>query len=130
MQVPYFSNATARITEDDFADTDSIESISTFLFDACYAYAVAINALLRNGTDPSEIRGKALLEELKQVSFEGVSGLVAFNAQGDRLGSYTLINTQQQIRRGIGTYDSNAGELTLLSDPLWVSGNHSRYPPS
>jgi len=62
------------------------------LFDAGYTFVVAINNLLNRGLPPTEIFGEVLLQEIQATSFEGVSGSVQFNADGDRIVDYSLLN--------------------------------------
>ena len=63
----------------------------TYAYDAALALAVAISELLGRGFDESLINGKLLLDTLIGVTFEGVSGPVKFNAQGDRVMRQSLV---------------------------------------
>lgn len=53
-------------------------------FDAATAIFAAIGRLLANGTSPAEIQGQVLMDALLTSSFEGVSGHVTFDTNGDR----------------------------------------------
>ena len=44
--------------------------------------------------DPSAIKGQVLLEQMRRVRFTGASGEVSFNENGDRFGTYELMNIQ------------------------------------
>ncbi|UPR02774.1 metabotropic glutamate receptor [Chloropicon primus] len=60
-------------------------------FDAATAVALAIHDVIEAGNDPTD--GEKLLEALKKVEFEGLSGKVSFDENLDRRGSrYTLFN--------------------------------------
>eukprot|EP00971_Amphidinium_carterae_P056213 1109337-Amphidinium_carterae.1 len=52
-----------------------------FLLDAAYTFAVAINNLLNADVPKAshdQIRGSVLLEEMKMVEFEGITGTVGY----------------------------------------------------
>jgi ABC-type branched-subunit amino acid transport system substrate-binding protein len=57
-------------------------------FDAAWTMATAATALLRRGIDPLR-NGSALLQEIKANNFDGTSGPVSFDANGDRVGAYS-----------------------------------------
>eukprot|EP00971_Amphidinium_carterae_P142768 2828374-Amphidinium_carterae.1 len=59
------------LTAADFADASTIDVMIPFLFDAGYTFVNAINNLLNQGMDPTEILGQVLLEEVQKTDFEG-----------------------------------------------------------
>mmetsp|Transcript_37865 Transcript_37865/g.59854 ORF Transcript_37865/g.59854 Transcript_37865/m.59854 type:complete len:764 (-) Transcript_37865:80-2371(-) len=61
--------------------------------DAVYCMAYAIDRLIRRGIDPSD--GNALLEAIqKDTDFEGLTGRIRFNENGDRFAQYDIRNSQ------------------------------------
>ncbi|XP_071784268.1 metabotropic glutamate receptor 4-like isoform X2 [Asterias amurensis] len=76
----------------------------SFVTDAVYSFAHALHTMqadLCNGTSglcPELLRidGAQLLDYLKNVSFQGSSGTVRFNKDGDRPGSYQLYQYQRR----------------------------------
>ncbi|CAL1151685.1 unnamed protein product [Cladocopium goreaui] len=119
----------APLTESVF-DNVEIRSYSTLLFDACYAFIFAINALLNSGTELQNIKEELLLNQLKLSRFEGISGLVSFNENGDRLAAYELMNYQPTGWNVIGTFSAATGQLNFDTAPYWQFGVSSLMPPS
>ena len=64
------------ITDATFENRETF-SYNSFLFDACYSFVIAINALLNSGRSIAEIKQEVLLDQLKITQFEGISGSVA-----------------------------------------------------
>ena len=64
------------ITDATFENRE-IDAYNSFLFDACYSFVIAINALLNSGRSIAEIKQEVLLDQLKITQFEGISGSVA-----------------------------------------------------
>eukprot|EP00971_Amphidinium_carterae_P119282 2362629-Amphidinium_carterae.1 len=104
--------------------------------------------------DPKDVMAAALLAEVLQSNFEGVSGVVTFKENGDRSAEYELMNNQIVERRltesnsvvaatlvHAATYNAESGtiRMTLAADgrdtsepgPLyWVGGYYgSSVPP-
>jgi hypothetical protein len=69
----------------------SIYALNTY--DAIFLIAHAIGSLVRAGQDPAN--GPALLASIRAVSFDGASGLVSVNDDGDRdVVAYSYFNYQ------------------------------------
>ncbi|XP_072181619.1 metabotropic glutamate receptor 8-like [Diadema setosum] len=74
-----------------------------FVIDATYAFAHALDKMQRelcNGTKGlcsalTRVDGEQYLDYLKNISFQGSSGGVRFNKDGDRPGSYDLFQYQR-----------------------------------
>ena len=134
LQVSLNDATVPKVTEATFADPYNIDVFNSMLFDAGYAAVNAINNLLNEGHEPTAIYGQLLLEEIQKVNFEGVSGQVTFNSQGDRSAPYELWNAQPSTPRSdlvkVGLYDSSTGVISMSSDPYWTGGQQSSQPPS
>eukprot|EP00971_Amphidinium_carterae_P135419 2683283-Amphidinium_carterae.1 len=84
------SGSAPMFTELDFAAGSDVDRVVSVLFDAGYAYVIALNSLLNSGMRIGNISAASLWNQITATSFEGVSGKVAFDERGDRLGSLSL----------------------------------------
>ncbi|CAK9059196.1 unnamed protein product [Durusdinium trenchii] len=114
-----------------FSDADaSLDVYSTFYFDACYAYALAVNELLNKGTPLAEIKGKKLLDQLLVTEFEGTSGFVSFDGNGDRrAAAFELENMQPDGWKLAGIFSTSSNQLTVERGPYWMDGSRTGVPP-
>ncbi|XP_064612574.1 atrial natriuretic peptide receptor 1-like [Liolophura sinensis] len=64
------------------AENKVTSNYATFLHDSTYLYALTLNKTLEAGQDPRN--GTLFVETAKKMVFKGVSGLVAFDENGDR----------------------------------------------
>lgn len=100
-----------------------------FNFDAVYTFIVAINRLLA-ASDPFAIKGQSLLEEMRRVRFTGVSGEVSFNENGDRFGTYELMNILSDGSAiAIASFNSLTSTFTFQAQPIWMDGSLRSLPP-
>ena len=120
------------ITDSTFSIGDAgLDVYSTFYFDAAYAFVFAINALLNKGIPISEIKGQALLQELRITEFEGISGFVSFDSNGDRKTvAYEMENMQPEGWMLVGTFSTFSGQLTLEGATYWMDGSRTALPPA
>eukprot|EP00971_Amphidinium_carterae_P058946 1165582-Amphidinium_carterae.1 len=65
-----------------------------FLFDAAYTLTIAINDLLNQGVAPEAVKGARLVEQIRHVAFQGVTGNVSFDDHLDRSAPYELWNAR------------------------------------
>ncbi len=104
---------------------------SNIFHDALWVYAFALDTLIRDRCPEAFvntaildkcIQGQHLLSYMKNVSFEGVSGPVKFNANGDKLDSYNIIqyeyNDGEHSFNIIGTWNSDGETLALYEDKI------------
>ncbi|CAE8729360.1 unnamed protein product [Polarella glacialis] len=94
LQVTLDAMSVRKVGDSFFSDTGLLFLEESFLFDAAYTFVLAVNDLLNEGNSLAQIKGPVLLAKLKKASFEGITGQVSFNAEGDRLASYQLVNMQ------------------------------------
>ncbi len=104
---------------------------SNKLYDSVMVYALALDALIRHKCPKAFmdkeildkcIKGQHLLSYMKNVTFDGVSGPVKFNADGDKLGNYNIIqyvyNDEGQIFNTVGTWTSDGETLKLDEEKI------------
>ncbi len=104
---------------------------SNTLYDAVMVYALALDNLVRDRCPKAFqeatildkcIEGRHLLSYMKNLSFEGVSGPVKFNKDGDRLGSYNIIqyvhNDAGNIFNTVGTWNSDGESIEVFEDKI------------
>ena len=112
-----------------------LQAYHGFAFDAAYAFVIAINQLLRKGVAERNVRGQLLLEEIRQLVFQGVSGNVRFDANGDRLAEYDLLNVQGEERTplvsSVAVFSASNRSFFFLnqSQLVWMNGHIGRQPP-
>ncbi|CAH2095492.1 unnamed protein product [Euphydryas editha] len=72
------------------------EVVSTFVaafYDAVLLYALALNDTLRQANDPrGELDGAAVIRNMWNRTFQGITGEVIINENGDRVASYSLLD--------------------------------------
>merc|ERR1712190_291932 len=80
--------------------------------------------------------GDALHEAVKNVEFDGITGFVKFNADGDRLASYFIMNAQSTDSGDLGavraaTFDSATDQITMQSGEqlIWMDGKPGMTVP-
>lgn len=75
----------------------SILSISAYLYDATMVYATAVDRMVKDGKiDKNYIDSKLLFQYIKNVSFEGMTGHVQMDHNGDRIPSFQIININNE----------------------------------
>ncbi len=131
-RVPLEEATVPPITDAGFLDPDlGISLYEPFLFDALYTFVIAINVLLNGGTPVEDIKGDLLLNQLRRTEFEGISGMVTFDENGDRQASYELVNLHPDgTFRVAGLFSSNVGQFSVANGNVyWVGGVRADHPP-
>ncbi|XP_042363673.1 guanylate cyclase 2G [Plectropomus leopardus] len=85
-QPPFQSNLTSK---------REISPYSAYLHDAVLLYAMGLKEVLKDGNDPRD--GRQLLQRLKNkkhIRFDGASGLVHFDEEGERNLDYSIYDLQ------------------------------------
>ena len=72
----------------DFSSSSTLGTYVPYAYDAIHALALSIHAAIEKGNEP---KGKALLDELLNVSFTGITGSVTFASNGDRGGEMKYV---------------------------------------
>lgn len=125
-------------------------SHATLIVDAVMAFAYAIESLLQNKCNGSNlceavlerkatgqsIKGELLREHLYNISFQGASSnLVMFDAEGNEPGAYFVYNLQRASDNKfsferIGRWD-HLSSLNISEEAIeWVSSNNGTVPQS
>ncbi|CAK9038961.1 unnamed protein product [Durusdinium trenchii] len=137
-RVPLDEARSAPITDADF-ESGSPAAYSSFLFDAIFTFVMAINTLLNDGVPASEIKGEILLAQVKRTNFEGISGHVSFDQNGNRQTAYQLLywppasNASNATGRAwtlAGAFDAGTNELDITSHLYWMTGQYSATAPA
>lgn len=83
-------------------------SMTVNAYDAVMAFAVAADNLVGSGQN---ITANGILRQLQDPKFDfiGATGHVTFDSQGDRRGSYLLMNMQAGALVTVGTWDAGMG---------------------
>ncbi|XP_028170438.1 gamma-aminobutyric acid type B receptor subunit 1 isoform X1 [Ostrinia furnacalis] len=105
-------------------------------YDAVWAVALAFNKTmekleksglsLKNFTYTNKKIADDIYEAINSTSFLGVSGLVAFSSQGDRIALTQIEQLADNHYVKLGYYDTQADNLTWLDRERWVGG---KVPP-
>lgn len=93
-EVPFDEATGGLLTSSVLANPEALPLEAPFIFDAAYTFFVAVNELLLQGVALQDIKDEVLLNKVRGVSFEGISGMVAFDKNGDRAASYQIQNAQ------------------------------------
>lgn len=112
------------------------EVVSTFVaafYDAVLLYALALNDTLRDVEDPrGPLDGAAVIRKMWNRTFQGITGEVVIDSNGDRVASYSLLdmnpNTSQfQV---VATYLADDSTLQFIKDrPIHWAGGRAGPPP-
>lgn len=82
------------------------------------AKIIVIN-MITAGIDPTN--GELLLKELQNLSFDGATGPISFDENGDRLGVYEIVNLVDGVFEVVGTWDVING-MQLTGTIIWPDG--------
>ncbi|CAE7395361.1 Grm2, partial [Symbiodinium sp. CCMP2592] len=125
MQLP------AGLVGDEMFDEGAVfDPIAFCNFDSVYAYFIAINNLLHSGVDASEVRGRALLDEMSRLGFNGVSGDMSFDRNGDRLGAFEFLNVQSDGNiASVASFSAKTLNFTVTAPLTWMDGSVGYFPP-
>ena len=130
-----------KITESIF-DTSLYDSKTTYVINAVYAIAHALDAIFRCKSPPVEkcpqakpyVEPKDVLEYLKMVNFTTETSSVFFDENGDSLATYNIINYRVDEDTGgrvetVGTWESQILKLNA-SAIVWNNGFTGHIPRS
>eukprot|EP00930_Biecheleria_cincta_P079217 TRINITY_DN6697_c0_g1_i10.p1 TRINITY_DN6697_c0_g1~~TRINITY_DN6697_c0_g1_i10.p1 ORF type:complete len:1153 (-),score=195.89 TRINITY_DN6697_c0_g1_i10:394-3852(-) len=111
-----------------------------FVYDAFYSFAYAIDALLKEGTPPGNIKGKVLAEAVANVSFVGISKAITFE-DGKRPGDWAIDNFQPKLESSawngwkapqVGSLENKVLKwkgsqlVFFMSGATWLAGSQNR----
>ncbi|CAE7030005.1 GRM6 [Symbiodinium natans] len=123
-----------ELVRDTMSRLQEANSWAALTFDAVYSFLIAINQLLQRGVPEHEIQGPVLLEELRKLTFEGASGSIAYNEDGDRMGFFEMMNVQpgsgSNQAVGAAIFSATTRGFTFTSDLVWMDGSTGDFPPA
>ena len=121
-----------------FGDDDNFRIGLTIgkLIDGVKAYALALHNLIslncpeafQNKTYIQDcINGEQVLKFLRNVSFQGVTGQVQFDQNGDMLGAYSIVQIQRDPSSN-GYYGQPIGTWEKISETVFIDENIIQWP--
>lgn len=103
--------------EDADGNRSTLAKFGTYAADAVFSIARGLDSVYRSLTIDLE----ALLVRMRSESFQGASGLVAFDADGNRQGTFQIVNLNYEATWiEVGTV--TLAQLEMTSSPLWPGG--------
>ena len=82
------------------------------MYDAVMVWALAVNLTLEEGKDINN--GLEVTENIYNMTFEGMSGLVVINSVGDRLYDYEVLSYQNGMNIPILLWSAKEGKLNKI----------------
>ncbi|XP_034234224.1 LOW QUALITY PROTEIN: atrial natriuretic peptide receptor 1 [Thrips palmi] len=107
-----FSNEVKEVAREKYNYTFGPAPVSAFVsafYDAVLLYALALNETVEQGGDPHD--GKAITERMWNRTFNGISGDVKMDSNGDRIADYSLLDM-----------DPETGEFKIVAN--YIGGKH------
>lgn len=152
LQNPWFDEFWQRhlnCSQDDDSCTSSLysgfsgDNSVSLVIDSVYTFALGWENMRRHlcpdgsGLCSSMLETESEVEYFRNLTFDGASGSIAFDSNGDQMGKYDihtiqLVNDAYQLVK-IGVWDSLGGESKLHfteSLALWLEGFEDSLPPS
>ncbi|XP_053615284.1 atrial natriuretic peptide receptor 1-like isoform X2 [Plodia interpunctella] len=112
------------------------EMVSTFVaafYDAVLLYALALNATLREvDITKGPLDGAAVIRNMWNRTFQGITGEVIIDGNGDRVASYSLLdmNPKTSMFEVVATYVAANSSLQFIPDrPIHWAGGRLTPPP-
>ncbi|GMT26317.1 hypothetical protein PFISCL1PPCAC_17614, partial [Pristionchus fissidentatus] len=95
--------------------------ISAF-YDAVLLYAIALNATIRDGLDPRN--GHVITQKMWNKTFQGITGTVSIDANGDRYSDYSLLDLDPEKDKfvEVAFYSGKGNSLTEMGPFHWIGG--------
>ncbi|XP_033468079.2 guanylate cyclase 2G [Epinephelus lanceolatus] len=114
-----------------------VSPYSAYLHDAVLLYAMGLKEVLKDGKDPHD--GRQLLQRLKNkyhIRFDGASGLVHFDDEGERNVDYSIYDLQHvgDVTKFVPIlhYDSHTKAVrptSMFASVVWPSGRRPSDKP-
>ncbi|RCN34798.1 hypothetical protein ANCCAN_19349 [Ancylostoma caninum] len=102
--------------------------ISAF-YDAVLLYAIALNETIAAGMDPRN--GHNITSKMWGRTFDGITGNVSIDANGDRYSDYSLLDLDPAVDKfvEVAYYSGASNELKKVTDFHWIGGKPPRDSP-
>ncbi|XP_066273633.1 atrial natriuretic peptide receptor 1-like [Branchiostoma lanceolatum] len=124
-----FSEKVKMMAERNHNYTHGPELVNAYVgafHDAVILYSLALNETLANGEDPRD--GTAITDRMRNQSFEGISGNVSIDGNGDRENDFSLLDMVDPATGRfeiVANYHHDPGNQQEFED---VSGVHIHWP--
>ncbi|XP_063896988.1 atrial natriuretic peptide receptor 1 isoform X2 [Helicoverpa armigera] len=112
------------------------EVVSTFVaafYDAVLLYALALNDTLSEAENPrGPLDGAAVISKMWNRTFQGITGEVIIDSNGDRVASYSLLDMNPDTSKFqvVATYVAANSSLQFIEDrPIHWAGGRTTPPP-
>ncbi|CAH2054244.1 unnamed protein product, partial [Iphiclides podalirius] len=112
------------------------EMVSTFVaafYDAVLLYALALNDTLSQSDNPrGQLDGAAVIRNMWNRTFQGITGEVIIDANGDRVASYSLLDMNPNTSKFevVATYIAANSSLQFIANrPIHWAGGRNTPPP-
>lgn len=103
--------------EDADGNRTTLTRFGTYAADAVFSIARGLDSVYRS----ISIDLNALMARMRAESFQGASGIVAFDADGNRQGTFQIVNLNEEAAWvEVGTV--TAAQLQMTGSPLWPGG--------
>uniref|UniRef100_A0A1B6L105 Guanylate cyclase n=1 Tax=Graphocephala atropunctata TaxID=36148 RepID=A0A1B6L105_9HEMI len=128
-----FSYEVKRLAEEEFNFTFGNESVSTFVtafYDAVLLYSLALNETLQSGG--SQRDGLSITRRMWNRTFEGITGDVNIDANGDRIADYSLLDMDPETAefKIVANYIGLKHSLEYVPDTrIHWAGGRKKPPP-
>ena len=96
-------------------------------FDSLATIIYAIGTMLSLGNTSAQIKGQTLLKTIRGLVYESITGVIAFDNNGDRLAPYEVMNMRvdgsgSPTLKLIGLYDGVTDTVQLSEAPVFADG--------
>ncbi|PAA72669.1 hypothetical protein BOX15_Mlig001010g1 [Macrostomum lignano] len=129
-----FSRQVKELAYQKYNFTYPEEEVNSFVgafHDAVLLYALAINDTLREHGSEGIRNGSLVTEKMKSRSFEGITGTVSINKNGDRNADYSLLDMDKDTGEFavVAHYNGNKKVYELVKDRQIDWNNEENLPP-
>ncbi|XP_031438473.2 guanylate cyclase 2G [Clupea harengus] len=112
---PYYSNLTSEA---------EVSPYAAYLHDAVLLYAMGLKEVINDGLDPQD--GRELVKKLKHkanIRFQGASGLIHFDEEGERNVDYSIFDLQPvgDISKFVSVLDFDSQAKSIRPTPRFTS---------
>eukprot|EP00743_Colponemidia_sp_Colp-15_P007849 GILK01008502.1.p1 GENE.GILK01008502.1~~GILK01008502.1.p1 ORF type:complete len:856 (+),score=154.80 GILK01008502.1:16-2583(+) len=108
-----------------------VNTYAGYAYDAVMAYYYVVKSMMDDGLDPKlKSNRKTLRDRLFNVTFEGVTGNIQFDSNGDRIPIYNIMNLQSTGYAVIGKWNnSSPTEKVSITSSTVLFGGGMTTPP-
>ncbi|XP_072028113.1 atrial natriuretic peptide receptor 1-like [Amphiura filiformis] len=102
---------------------ESFAYLQAATYDSIILYSLAINETLAENGNVSD--GLALTKKMWDRSFEGISGTINIDANGDRDGDYSIwnmVDVEKGILKVVANFYGSSNTYEVIQDVVWPTG--------